>query len=126
MRRAVFLAAGLLVVQLFTTGCERSDPVSFAADVKPLLDQHCTGCHVAGQAGYETSGLATDSYAALMKGTKFGPVVVAGDSFNSTLVVLIEGRADPSINMPHGSLRELNTEEVAIIRRWIDGGAMND
>jgi hypothetical protein len=126
MTRAAFLAAGLLTVLLVTPGCERDDPVSFAADVKPLLDQHCTGCHVPGQAGYETSGLATDSYAGLMKGTKFGPVVVAGDSFNSTLVVLIEGRADPSINMPHGSLRELNEQEVAIIRRWIDGGAMND
>jgi uncharacterized membrane protein len=126
MTRVIFLAAGLLLAQLITAGCERTEPVSFAADVKPLLDQHCTGCHVAGQAGYETSGLATDSYAALMKGTKFGPVIVAGDSFNSTLVVLVEGRADPSINMPHGSLRELNSEEVAIIRRWIDSGAMND
>lgn len=126
MKRSVFPVVGLLIAQLIVTGCERSEPVSFAADVKPLIDQHCTGCHVAGQAGYETSGLATDSYAGLMKGTKFGPVVVAGDSFNSTLVVLIEGRADPSINMPHGSLRELNDREVAIIRRWIDGGAMND
>ncbi len=126
MSRAVFLAAGLLMLQLLSSGCERNEPVSFAADVQPVLDEHCSGCHVAGQAGYEVSGLATDNYTALMEGTKFGPVVVAGDSFNSTLVVLIEGRADPSINMPHGTLRELNDKEVAIIRRWIDGGAMND
>ena len=115
--------AGLLTVLLVTPGCERDDPVSFAADVKPLLDQHCTGCHVPGQAGYETSGLATDSYAGLMKGTKFGPVVVAGDSFNSTLVVLIEGRADPSLKMPHGDARPPTSDEVMTLRTWVEQGA---
>jgi uncharacterized membrane protein len=126
MRIASIIAAGLVVSLAVTAGCERNQDLSFAKDVKPVIDEHCSNCHAKGQAGYEVSGFASDSYASLLKGTKFGPVVIPGDSFNSTLVVLIEGRADPSINMPHGTLRELRSEEIDIIRRWIDGGAMND
>lgn len=126
MRTASIIAAGLAVGLTGAAGCERNQDLSFAQDVKPVIDEHCSSCHVQGQAGYEVSGFASDSYASLMKGTKFGPVVIPGDSFNSTLVVLIEGRADSSINMPHGTLRELRSEEIDIIRRWIDSGAMND
>ena len=35
-----------------------------------------------------------------MKGTKLGSVIVPGSSISSTLVILIEHKADPSINMP--------------------------
>lgn len=126
MKKAWVCIAACAAAAALAAGCERQEPASFAANVKPLIDEHCSDCHRAGSAGYEASGLATDTYEGLMAGTRFGPVVVAGDSFNSTLVVLIEGRADPSINMPHGTLRELRDDEVAIIRRWIDSGAMND
>lgn len=33
-----------------------------------------------------------------MKVTRFGPVVVVGHSPSSTLMILVEGKADPSIN----------------------------
>ena len=64
--------------------CSRAEPpVSFAKDVQPVLNARCGACHVPGQPGYEASGLSTASYEALMKGTKFGPVVVAGDALSS-------------------------------------------
>jgi hypothetical protein len=52
--------------------------------------------------------------------------VVAGDSFGSTLVVLVEGRADPAIAMPHGEKDKLLASEVTTLRAWIDQGAQNN
>ena len=60
-----------------------------------------------------------------MKGTKFGPVIVAGDSFNSTLIVLVEGRADPSIAMPHEG-PGLSKDEIEALKSWIDQGALDN
>jgi hypothetical protein len=50
-------------------GCERSKPVSYSRDVAPILDKHCTACHVPGQPGYVVSGFELGSYDSLMKGT---------------------------------------------------------
>lgn len=75
-----------------------------------------------GGPGYEKTGLRMDSLEALMKGTKFGPVVVPGSSVSSTLYRLVSGEADPSIRMPHGSAG-LPEADVARIAAWIDQGA---
>lgn len=99
--------------------------VSFAADVQPLFAERCGRCHVPGQAGHEASGLGLDSYEALMKGTKYGQVVIPGDPLSSVLNMLIEGRADPSIAMPHGEA-PLSPEEQQLVRRWVEQGAQNN
>lgn len=101
-------------------GCEKA--VSYDAEVAPILDRYCTSCHQPGGNGHPISGLSTASYSDLMTGTRFGPVVVAGDSFNSNLVVLVEGRADPSIAMPHAG-DKLTDTEIASLKTWIDQGA---
>jgi hypothetical protein len=118
--------ASLMLLSAAALACSRApDPVSFSAQVKPLLDAHCVECHVPGQAGYETSGLRLDSYEALMKGTKFGPIVIPGDALSSALTMLIEGRADPSIKMPHGKA-PLPAEDQKTIRAWVEQGAPNN
>lgn len=50
-------------------------------------------------------------------------MVIAGDSLGSNLIVLMEGRADPSISMPHGSTDPVSAADIDTIRRWIDQGA---
>jgi uncharacterized membrane protein len=65
-------------------------------------------------------------YQSLMKGTSFGPVVLPGDALTSVLVMLIEGRADPSINMPHGGANPMTKEEIGTIRLWVEQGAKNN
>jgi len=62
------------------------------------------------------------TYETLMKGTKFGPVIKPGDSFTSALIMLMEGRADPSIRMPHGK-EPISKDEINILKKWIDQGA---
>ena len=107
-------------------GCAKEEPVSFSQSVKPILDQNCLACHQEGGAGFEASGFSMASYEDLMKGTEFGPMVIAGDAEGSNLVVLMEGRADPSISMPHGSMDKVANKDIRAIRAWIDQGAKNN
>lgn len=122
-KRAVLLTLSALAVAALQTGCgEKEKALTYQADIKPILEAKCVSCHVPGGAGYEKSGLQLDSQEALMKGTKFGPVVVPGSSVSSTLYRLVSGQADPSIRMPHGQAA-LPEADVATIAAWIDQGA---
>ena len=116
-----------LGVCLFATaGCDRTPTVSYQKDVVPILDKHCMSCHVPGQPGYVVSGFELGSYESLMKGTQFGPVVLPGDPLTSVLVMLVEGRVDPSLKMPHGDATTPTAEEILTIRRWVEQGAKNN
>ncbi|HSM68664.1 MAG TPA: c-type cytochrome domain-containing protein [Xanthomonadales bacterium] len=103
--------------------CSAEDKVSFARDVKPTLDRYCLECHQPGGAGFAASGLDLSSYDGVMKGTRNGPMVIPGDSMGSNLVVLMEGRADPSIKMPHGTRIKVSAAEIETVKTWIDQGA---
>jgi hypothetical protein len=72
------------------------------------------------------SGFDLQGYDSLMKGTRYGPVVLPGEPLTSALVMLIEGRADPSIKMPHAGAQPLTAEQIATIRRWVEQGAKNN
>ena len=82
-------------------------------------------CHVPGGPGYNASGFDMSSYEALMRGGKYGPFVVPGDPLTSTLNMLVEGRADPSIHMPHGR-DKLSDREIEILKVWVQEGARNN
>jgi hypothetical protein len=94
--------------------------------VKPILDQNCIHCHQAGGEGVVASGFDLTSYEGVMKGARFGPMVIAGDVEGSNMLVLMEGRADPSISMPHGQQKPVSEEDINIIRLWIKQGAKNN
>lgn len=124
------LLAGLIsIIALFSLiGCGKAqdDQVSFSQQVKPILTANCLSCHNLEGDGYKKSGLNMESYETLMKGTKFGPIIVPGNALSSSLVILIEGKADPTIKMPHGSLQILPESDRDIIKLWINQGAKNN
>jgi len=121
--RCVIAASVVLVL----VGCQhKAAEVSYAKDVAPILASHCKVCHVPGQPGYVVSGFDLRGYDSLMKGTRFGPVVLPGDPLTSTLVMLIEGRADPALKMPHGNSEPLSGADIATIRHWVEQGAKNN
>jgi hypothetical protein len=99
--------------------------VSWKLDVQPILQAHCAECHEPGGQGWTASGLDLTSYAGLMKGTKHGAIVVPGDTLSSNLIVLIEGRAHPTVRMPHGQ-RPLLKQQIEIIRLWVKQGAKDN
>lgn len=96
--------------------------VSFVEDVGPILQKHCAECHVAGGQGARASGFRMDSYQSIMDGTRFGPVVEPGSAMTSSLYLLVSGKGELTISMPHGKA-PLSAEEVETIRVWIENGA---
>lgn len=115
-----------VALMMVLAGCAREEAVSFSQDVKPIIDQNCIACHKPGGDGFEASGFSMVTYEDLMKGTKFGPMVISGDSAGSNMLVLMEGRADPSISMPHGAMKPVRKADIETIKRWVDQGAKNN
>ena len=116
----------LAMVPLALVACKSEETMSFVNNVKPTIDRHCLVCHQAGGVGFIASGLDMSSYEGLMKGTENGPMVIAGDSLGSNLIVLMEGRADPSIKMPHDNGDEVSQIDIDAIKAWINQGAKNN
>lgn len=114
------------ILPLLAAGCAREEAVSFSAQVKPILDSNCLSCHKKGGEGHTASGFSVESYEDIMKGTRFGPMVIPGDALGSNMLVLMEGRADPSISMPHGAKKPVAKAEISTVRTWIEQGARNN
>jgi uncharacterized membrane protein len=116
----------LCLLPLVMTACGGEPAVSFSQDVQPIISKHCSQCHEVGGAGHVTSGYDLTTYSGVMKGTDAGPMVIAGDVEGSNLLVLMEGRADPSISMPHGENDPVPKEDIQTIRSWIAQGAKDN
>ncbi len=99
--------------------------VSFKEDVLPIFQVHCVSCHAPGGEGTTASGLDLTTYQGVMKGTKYGPMIVAGDPENSNLMWLLDWRASPQLRMPHGK-QQLPVGERDTIRTWIRQGAKDN
>jgi Planctomycete cytochrome C len=105
--------------------CAAVEQVSFKEDILPLLKWRCASCHEPGGAGYEKSGLDLTSYAGMMKGTKFGPMVIPREPESSNLMLLLDWRASPALRMPHGK-KQLSSCDRSSIRTWIRQGAKDN
>ena len=123
---AKLLITSTVILFLSSCGDSSTSQVSFTKQVMPILATHCLSCHTSEGEGFKKSGLNMESYELLMKGTKFGPVIVPGNALSSSLVILIEGKADPAIKMPHGSLQMITEQERETIKQWIQQGAKNN
>ena len=124
MCKKLILRAALLSGLAMLMACSPKS-VSYSRDVQPILSKNCSECHATGKPGLDASGLDTTSYALLMKGGKFGPLVKPGDAFTSALNMLVEGRAHPSIRMPHGK-EKLPASDIEMLKNWVNQGAKND
>jgi len=116
-----------LICALFAlfAGCSKENSVSFSQDIHPILKENCFPCHQAGGVGEIASGLNVENYDSLMRGTKLGPVIQPGQSYASTLQVLVEHKAGDEINMPKGGVK-LAQDKIEVIGKWIDQGAKNN
>jgi hypothetical protein len=103
------------------------DEVSFKNDVQPILHDYCISCHSPGGKGYEKSGLDLRSYEGLMKGTRFGPVVIPGNSEASTFTKLLTG-TNKGLKMPLGlnASGTLDRQYILTLRKWVKQGARNN
>ena len=88
---------------------------TFGATVQPILMQYCSACH---NASSPTGGLDATSYSGLVEQTD---VVIPGDPEASVLVQFLEGGVMPPPGNPRPS-----DEEIAAIRDWVAGGALDN
>ena len=125
-------AVGLAGLCTGLVGCERQ--VSYTEDVQPLMFSSCLQCHDKNSEGYLNSGFSLDNYDAVMQGTKFGPVVVAGSPESSSLYLVVAHKTAPEIHMPphtddalaEGRGISLTEEQIEVVRLWIEQGAKNN
>jgi hypothetical protein len=98
--------------------------IHFAQQVKPLLERSCAACH----SGETPRGLfRIDGRESILKGGASGEAaIVPGNSEKSPLIDFVSGTV-PDSEMPPKAQRKrfpaLKTDEVALLRAWIDQGA---
>jgi mono/diheme cytochrome c family protein len=124
---AIAFGACLMIADVSTPSAQlcAAEPQSFSEDILPIFRGRCASCHQSGGAGYEKSGLDLTTYEGLMKGTKFGAMVVPRDPDSSNLMWLLDWRASPEVRMPHGK-KKLSICDRNAIRAWIREGAKNN
>jgi len=99
----------------------RADANTFyGARVQPIFEARCVSCHGPSK---RRANLRLDSYAALMRGGKDGPVLQAGNIQNSDLVRRITLPPGHDDFMPKESQRPLSSDQVKLIELWIGAGA---
>ena len=97
------------------------EKVSFKLDVQPILNQECVSCHSPSAANAVDpdlrTGFAYESLMALPMGS-----IVKGDAEASELVAMLNGGGDNP--MPPGAT--ISAIKIALIKKWIDDGALNN
>jgi WD40 repeat protein/mono/diheme cytochrome c family protein len=125
----VFLAAGLVGAVFKAAAADEPaaeaspPPVSFYKDIRPILQDHCQGCH---QPAKRSGGLLLTSFAEMQQGGDTQePIVLAGQPDASLLVQYITPRDGQPPLMPQDA-EPLTPAQIELIRRWIAEGAADD
>ncbi len=96
-----------------------SKKVDFVKDVQPIFEKSCSACH--GEK-LQKGDLRLDVKQLAFKGSAHGAVFKPGNSADSLLIHLVAG-LDPEMVMPQKGDR-LTSEQIGILRAWIDQGAV--
>ena len=97
---------------------EGAPDVDFRRDIEPLFRSRCYVCHGPQQ---QMNGLRLDRREEALRGGNSGPLVQAGKSHASELILRVTGQADRSPMPPVGE--RLTADQIATLRSWIDQGA---
>lgn len=129
MRRAIKLfVTGLYFTAVVSTlavlyqnpfAADHQATVDFKRDIEPIFAASCHQCHGPKKAAGQ---LRLDVKSAAMKGGISGANIIPGDSKASILLKRILGEGGEA-QMPLGA-EALKAEQVELIRKWIDQGAV--
>jgi hypothetical protein len=92
-----------------------ADIPRFEKDVRPILSARCLKCHGGTK---PKAGLDLRTRAGLLAGGESGPALAPGTAAKSLVFEMVR-RGE----MPPGKNAKLTAEEVAVLQKWIDGGA---
>ncbi len=115
--------AGSTALTPISRACAAQGQISYSEDIAPIFRGWCISCHAQGGEGEKASGLDLTTYEGLIKGTKFGPMVVPGKPDESNLMVLIQGTAKLRMPFKHKPLPNCLRQNIW---SWIFEGAKNN
>ena len=118
-RLAIFVIITAIVTPLVHAVSAES-AAFFENSVRPLLVEHCEGCH--GQKK-QWAGLRLDSGESVLKGGESGPVLVPGNADASELIRRVASTDDDIRMPPPESGVKLSDSEIAALASWIRNGA---
>jgi WD40 repeat protein len=98
---------------------DRTEPIDYVKDVKPILAAKCTVCH-SGKIVENGYDMATP--AGVVKGGKRGAAISAGKPDESNLYLFASHTKKPTMP-PKAENNPLTPEELAVVKRWIAEGA---
>ncbi|MES2737304.1 MAG: PSD1 and planctomycete cytochrome C domain-containing protein [Verrucomicrobiota bacterium] len=108
----------MLRFSLLLLALSSAQAVDFVADIQPIFEKRCYGCHGGSK---QEAAFRLDHKPSALKGGDFGLAIKPGHSADSLLVHAIEGR-NPKMKMPRKG-DPLSAEEIGKIKAWIDAGA---
>lgn len=114
----LFLTALCLVTLTRVQGAD--EKVTYDDHIKPLFNQRCASCH---NPNDKSGDLDVTNFTSMMLGGGSGAVVEAGEPSGSYLYKLITHESSPE--MPPDADR-LPDAEIELVRKWIEGGALEN
>ena len=119
--KVLTMAAGILCLLAWRAQATPDrKKIDFDRDVKPIFQASCLRCH-----GPEKprSHFRLDDRALALKGGNDGVDILPGHGAGSPLIRYVSGQ-DKDIQMPPaGKGQPLTTNQIAVLRQWIDEGA---
>ena len=140
------IAGVAISLAILSAGCPSGGPVneagpvnmstvSFANDIQPILTANCIVCHQPGGFAMTFNGIPMD----LREGQAFASILNQQSSQNDSFTLVTPNDSSQSLlfrkvsedNPPVGETMpfsggRLSSENLALIRDWIDQGAMNN
>ena len=110
----------LISLVVFPLQAQEKRKANYQDDLTPIFRESCFGCH---NADKTKGGLNLASYATMMQGGGSGAAIAPGDPDASYLYQLVTHQSEP--HMPLNSPK-LPDEKLAIIRRFIEEGALEN
>lgn len=99
------------------------EPISFNQQIRPILSDNCFACHGFDEETREAD-LRLDTFDGATHDSAGYAAVVPGDREESELWIRITDKSDPM--PPKKSHKALTADEIELLGRWIDQGAVYD
>lgn len=114
---------GLLVHSVSGQSSDALNPpetIDFERDIQPIFREHCYECHAGTtEEGNLNLGIKERAF----DGGDSGTLIEAGKGEDSLLFQMISGDEGERLMPPDGS-KQLSVEQIELVRRWIDQGAV--
>jgi len=100
-----------------------SEPISFAKQVRPILQANCMGCH---QPAKSRGDFVMTTYEKLLAGGESGEAAIVAKHPEQSKLIADVTPADGKVKMPPEGKKPLSETDVETLRRWVAEGAIDD